>query len=390
MAFTFDQISALLNSIVQDATGRTPTQVIRSTKDFVDVAEMALSVGTDPIMNSISQVIARTVIKARPYKASVSMLDQDSLRYGNVVRLLTPIFVDSAIDQPMYNSQPADGQSTDHYKIKRPQALETRMTGFKQWMVQAPTVFEDQLRSAFDGPEQLGDFMAGLLTKVSNEIESQKETLARNTIANFIAGKIARNNAGQIHLLTEYNALIGDTLTIADIYKPANFESFVKWLYARIADISNLFTVRSVNWHEGITGYTIMRHTPKEAQRLLMFSNLMEQIKTMALSGIYHENLLDMKNAEGIEYWQNLDARTSIKANASYTAADGTRANAEVEKDNVIGVLFDRDAMGINIALDSVNTTPMNAAGRYYNTFYHFTRRYYNDNTENAVVFILD
>ena len=219
---------------------------------------------------------------------------------------------------------------------------------------------------------------------------SKSYPVSFNTIANFIGGKLARNTAAQIHLLTEYNTLTGESFTVADIYKPANFTPFVKWLYSRIADISGLLEVRSVNWHEALTGYTIMRHTPKEAQKLLMYNNLLEQIKTMALSGIYHENLLNMDNAAGIEYWQNIDDRTSINVSAAYTAADGTRATADITKSNVVGLLYDREAMGINVNLESVNVTPMNAAGKYYNTFYHFVRRYYNDITENAVIFLLD
>lgn len=369
MAFTFDQISTVLNQIVQDATGRTTPAVIRDTKDFVTVAETALAAGTDPIMNSVSQMIARTVISVRPYVASTRLLDTSALTYGNVVRKLTPIFNDSAENQPMFNAQPADGQSTDHYKIKRPRALETRFSGFSQWMVQAPTVFEEQLRTAFTGPDELSRFLAAQMTAVMNDIESQKEALARNTIANFIGGKLARNTAAQIHLLTEYNALTGESFTVADIYKPANFTPFIKWLYSRIADISGLMEIRSVDWHEPLTGYTILRHTPKEAQKLLMYNNLLEQIKTMALSGIYHENLLDMKNAAGIEYWQNVKDRTSINVSAAYTAADGTRATADVTKANVVGILYDREAMGINVNLESVNVTPLNAAGKYYNTF---------------------
>lgn len=354
------------------------------------MAETALAAGTDPIMHSISQMIARTVVSVRPYKASTALLDSDALTYGNVVRKITPIFVDSAIDQPMFDDQPVDGQSTDHYKIKRPKALETRFSGFKQWMVQAPTVFEEQLRSAFRGPDELSRFLSAQMTEVNNEIESQKEALARGTIANFIGGKLARNTAAQIHLLTEYNTLTGESFTVEDIYKPANFTPFIKWLYSRIADISGLMEIRSVDWHEPLTGYTIMRHTPKSAQKLLMFNNLLEQIKTMALSGIYHENMLNMDNTAGVEYWQNIKDRTTIKVSAAYTAADGTRTTADVTKANVVGLLYDREAMGINVNLESVNVTPLNAAGKYYNTFYHFVRRYYNDITENAVIFLLD
>lgn len=390
-SYTFDQISTILNQIVQDATGRGTLSAPRNTKEFVAVAETALTAGTDPIMQSISQMIARTVFAVRPYKASVRLIDRDALSYGNAVRKITPIFVDGAENQPMYNDQPLDGQSTDQYTIKRPQALETRFTGFTQYEVQAPTVFEDQLRTAFSGPEQLSEFMAAQMTAVSNEIESQKEALARNTIANFIGAKIARSSSSVIHMLTEYNTATGLSLTATSVFQPGNFEAFVRWMYAFLEDISNMMENRSVNYHEPITGYTILRHTPKEAQRLLLYSPIMQMIKTMALSGLYHEDLLKMENVSAeMNYWQSANDRMAINVDAAYTDATGARANATASADKVLGIQFDKDAMGINVNLESANTTPLNAKGRYYNTFYHYAQRYYNDITENAVVYLLD
>ena len=393
MAFTFDQISTILNQIVQDATGRTATLAPRNTKEFVAVAETALAVGMDPIMGAINQMIGRTIFSVRPYSAGTRLIDMDNLTYGNAVRKITPIFADAAENQPMFNDQPANGQSTDQYTIKRPQALQTNFSGFSQWEVQAPTVFEDQLRSAFTGPDQLGEFMAAQMTAVSNELNSQKEALARNTIANFIGAKLNRGATGPNikHVLTDYNTATGQTLTAEDIFKPANFEAFIKWFYSYVNDISDMMTKRSVLFHEGLTGYTIYRHTPKKLQRVFLYSLLLRQIQTMALSGIYHDNILAMENTVApMEYWQSMTDRMKVSVDAAYTAADGTRATGVATQDNIIGLIFDHEAMGINVNLESVNTTPLNAKGRYYNTFYHFARRYFNDITENAVVFVLD
>lgn len=392
MAFTFDQISTILNKIVGDVTGQNAAPgSYRTTKDFVAAATTALSAGTDPIMHSISQMIGRTIFSIRPYDAATNLIDQDALTYGNAVRKITPIFVDGAENQPMYDDQPVDGQATDHYVIKRPQALETRFTGFSQWEVQAPTIFEDQLRSAFTGPDQLGEFISAQMTAVANEVNSQKEALAKNTIVNLMAGKMLRQSVDVRHVLTEYNAATGQSISsIAQLYSPTYFESFVKWFVAYIEDISDMMTLRSVKYHEPITGYTILRHTPKRDQRLLMYSFMLKAIKAMALSGIYNESLLKMDVTAGVEFWQSMNARMDFMADASYTAADGTIATGGAHGENIIGVLFDRDAMGINVNLERAATTPINAKGLYYNTFYHFTRRYYTDLTENCIVFALD
>jgi hypothetical protein len=291
----------------------------------------------------------------------------------------------------MFDDQPIDGQSTDQYVIKRPKTLETRFTGFSQWEVQAPTVFEDQLRSAFTGPDQLGEFMSAQLTAVGNEIESQKEALARNTIVNLMAGKMLRQSADVRHVLTEYNTATGQSISsIAQLYSPTYFESFVKWFVAYVEDISDLMTRRSVKFHEPITGYTIMRHTPKRNQRFLVYSFLLKAIKAMALSGIYNESLLKMDVTAGIDFWQSMNARMDFMADASYTDTDGSIATGGAHGENIIAVLFDQDAAGINVNLERAASTPINAKGLYYNTFYHFTRRYYSDITENCIVFALD
>ena len=388
----FVQISTVLNKIVADVTGQNPVPgSFRDTKDFVAAADMALSVGTDPIMNSITQMIGRTVISSRPYEPATALVEMDALRYGNAVRKITPIFTSGAADQPMFDSQPADGQSTDQYTIKRPKAIETRFANFAQWHVQAPTVFVDQLRSAFRGPEELDEFMTAQLTEVNNEVNSEKEALAHGTICNMIAGKALRESANILHVLTAYNTATGQSIdSAATLFSPTYFEGFVKWFFAFVADISDMMSKRSVAYHEAITGYTIMRHTPKRDQRLLVYSFLLNAIKTMALSGIYNDNLLTMDVTAPIEYWLSMNDRMGIKVDASYTKADGTVDHGGVTMSNVIAVLYDRDAMGCNINLESVDVTPRNAKGRYYNTYYHFARRYYNDLTENCVVFVLD
>ena len=392
MAFTFDQISTILNKIVGDVTGQNPAPgSYRTTKDFVAAATTALSAGTDPIMHSISQMIGRTIFSIRPYDAATNLIDQDALTYGNAVRKITPIFIDGAENQPMYDDQPQDGQSTDHYIIKRPKALETRFTGFSQWEVQAPTIFEDQLRSAFTGPDQLGEFISAQMTAVANEVNSQKEALARNTIVNLMAAKMLRQSADVRHVLTEYNAATGQSIgTIAELYSPAYFESFVKWFVAYIEDISDLMTRRSVKYHEPLTGYTIMRHTPKRDQRLLVYSFLLKAIKAMALSGIYNESLLKMDVTAGVEFWQSMNARMDFMADASYTAADGSIATGGVHGENIIGILFDRDAMGMSILDRRVLSTPLNESGLYRNIWVHGKQRVVFDNTEKVCLLLLD
>lgn len=391
-SFTFNQIASILNTIVQDAQGRTnnSTPVARNTSQFVTQATTALQGGLDPIMGSITQLIAKTIFSVRPYRGKLRLLDMDSLTYGNTVRKITPIFIDSAENQPMYNAQPADGLSTDQWTIKRPKVLQTMFTGFEQYMVQAPTVFEDQLKSAFRGPEELGDFLSSQATAVQNELNQQKETLARNTVANMIGAKNIIDNANVIDVLALYNSETGLSLTATDVYQPANFSAFVQWFYAFVEKISGLLEERTVSFHMALTGYTVVRHTPKRDQRLLMYNPMLQKITTMSLAGLYNESLLKMDVTEGVNFWQDFNYPDRISVTPSYTKADGTIDTGTAQNvSNILGVLYDREAMGINVALDKANTTTMNAKGRYWNTYYHMTKRFYNDLTENCVIFTL-
>lgn len=392
-SFTFNQIATILNQIQQDAQGRSgnSTPVARNTADFVTQATTVLSGGTDPIMASLTQLIAKTVFSVRPYRGKLRLLDRDNLAYGNTVRKVTPIFTDSAVTQPMFNDQPADGSSTDHWTIKRPKVLQTLFTGMEQYMVQAPTVFEEQLRSAFRGPEELGDFITSQATAVQNELNQQKETLARNTVANLIGAKNIVDPGNVLHVLTMYNTETGLSLTATDVFQPANFSAFVQWFYALVERYSGYLEERTVKFHMALTGYTILRHTPKRDQRLLMYAPLMQQIKTMSLAGLYHESLLKMDVAESLNFWQDFEYPSRISVTPSYTTAAGAVTTGAAQNiDPIMAVLFDKEAMGINTNLERAMSTPINAKGLYYNTFYHFAKRYYNDLTENAIVFLLD
>lgn len=392
-SYTFNQISAILNSIVADAQGRTPNIATtpRNTAEFVTMATNAISAGTDPIMNSIMQLVNRTVFAYRPYTRKFQLLDTDAIEYGNTVRKLTPVFVDGAKDQPQYNDQPADGSSSDQWTIKRPKTLQTVFTGAEQYQIQAPTVFVDQIKSAFRGPDELGEFIAAQVGEVSNEMEQQAETLARMTAVNFAAAKIHTAGAGVVHLLTEYKAATGLTdLTATTVYQPENFPAFIKWVYARIATVSDRMTERSTAFHTSIDGYTILRHTPKEYQRLLMYSPAMHQIKSMVLADTFHDDFLRLTPYEAVNFWQNINQPERINVTAKYMDDDGSINTTTVAADKLFAVLYDRDAMGVNVFTDGAFVTPVNAKGKYYNTFHSMAKRYWNDTTENGVVFLLD
>lgn len=391
--YTFDQIATILNQIVADAQGRTAdiATTPRDTSQFVTMAQSALSVGTDPIMHSISQLINRSIFVARPYKSTLDILKWDNIRWGNAVRKLTPIFNDGAIDNPEFDAAPADGASADQWKVKKPKTLQTNFIGAEQWQVQEPTVFADQLNNAFRGPDELAQFLAMQRTAVLNEIEQEEEQLARMTVSSFVASKISADSTNVIHLLTEYNAATGLQLTSTTVYQPGNFEAFIRWASARMREIGMMMKERSVKFHQNLTGINIMRHTPSEYQRCIIYSKAIGQIDSMVRNSLFND-WLTLPNHTEINFWQNINQPDAINITPPVMSATGTisKASAAVSKSNIFAVLYDRDAMGYSIFNQGMNQTPINAKARYYNTFHHFVKRYMIDMTENGVVFLLD
>lgn len=392
-SYNFNQISTILNQIVADAQGRTAdiTTTPRDTSQFVTMAQTALSAGTDPIMKSISQLINKSLFVARPYKSTLDILKWDDITFGNAVRKFTPVSVDSASDNPEFEDAPADGSSADQWTVKRPKVLQMQYLGAEQWQVQEPTVFEHQLNSAFRSPEELGQFLAMLRTHVMNEMEQEQEQLARMTLSSFIASKIKNDTTNVIHLLTEYNAATGSELDAQSVYQPTNFGAFIRWTAARMREISALMEERSVKFHQSLTGYTILRHTPREYQRCVMYGKASAMIDSMVRESFF-DNWLKFPQYSTVNFFQNINSPQKIVMTPPVLSASGnvSKSATTVTQDNIFAVLYDKAAIGYNVLNEGVNQTPINAKARYYNTFHHFVKRYCIDTTENGVVFLLD
>lgn len=383
---TFEQLSTVLNSIVEQATGEsqiTPTDE----SSFVTVAQVGLKAGYDPLMSAISQVLSRTIFSIRPYNRKFKGIQVSNQRFGAITRKLQIVDDDWKNDVKF---DLIDGQSVDHYTVNKPDVLQTNFYGANVFMDYL-TIFTEQLDNAFSGSAQFGEFISMLMTNMSNRIEQAHENLARRTIANFVAGKISANN-NVIHLLTEYNAKTGLSLTSTTLYQPDNFPAFVKWLNARVETLSGLMENRASIYHINVTGKTVMRHSPKKMQKIYLLNEFLAEIKSMALSGIYNDSYLKIADVEGVDYWQSIDSPMEINATPVYLQADGTLTAplSPVNETALLGVLFDEEALGYTVIKHTVATTPLNAKGLYYNTYYHFTDRFWNDFTENGIVLLLD
>lgn len=402
---TFEQCSTILNSLVQQATGR--ASVISTEADFISVAQTALSLGNDVIMNTLSSVLARTIFAIRPYSASMRGLEKSLPQWGAYMRKFNIVASDwqddDAYKYPVTydateTSNPlGNGLSVDPWIIKKREFVQTNFLG-QSVFEDHYTIFEDQLETAFRNSEEFGQFISMITTDMSNKIELAKENLSRGLVSNFIGGLIAENNGSRIvHLLTEYNAVTGMTgtagaYTAATIMLPENFAPFMKWVYARIAGIASLFREMSVRYQTTINSKPVPRHTPYNRQKMYMLGQDRYQIDARVLADTFHDNYLKYADVETINFWQGIETPDKIIVKPTYTNTSGvvTVPGSAITQTGIFALLFDEDAMGWAMVHERVLPTPVNPRGLYRNMWYHMRLRCFSDNTEKGVVFLLN
>lgn len=382
---TFEDASGILNNIRKQVTGEEPIAIEDATQ-FISVATTLLQAGYDPVLNAITQMVTKTIFSIRPYNRKFGGIKMDSEQWGAIVRKLS--IADKDWEQDV-RFDLEDGVAVDMFKVNKPNILQTNFYG-QNVFEKSYTIFRDQLDNAFSGVAEFGRFMSMVVQNVSDMIEQAHEGIARFTIANFVGGKVASNNS-VVHLLTEYNEATGLSLDSTTVYAPENFGDFIKWMYARVATLTDFMTERSVKFQMNITGKEINRHTPYEMQKVYLYSPLLNEMDARVLADTFHADFIKYSDIEAVNYWQSIDTPDQMKVKPSYTGADGLIVDGEeMTIENLVGVIFDRDALGYTTIHNWSATTPFNAKGGYWNTFHHFTERWYNDFTEKGIVLMLD
>jgi hypothetical protein len=379
--------SAVLNSIIAQATGKLDITELDGAA-FTSVATVALGIAPDALLNAISQIISRTVFSIRPYNRKFAGLFVDNMKWGNHVRKIN---IGDKDWEANVSYDLADGQSIDADIVSKPDILQTNFYGQCVYSKHY-TIFRDQLNIALQNEEEFQRFYTMLVQNNMDMIEQCHENTARATIANLIGGKVKGDDTNVIHLVAEYNDVTGLTLDSATVKKPENFVPFYKWAFSRIKTISGLMTERSLQYHINVTGHNIMRHTPVQNQRLYLYTPEMNNVESTVFSSVFNEQYLKMMDYEGVNFWQSIKTPMGINVKSRYMKLDGTitEETTPTATSNILGILMDEEAAGISTYGARTATTPYNARGEYMNVWWHFNDRYWNDFTENVVVFLLD
>ena len=393
-SLTPTDVYILMNKIASQATGQSVSSVV-DTSTFVSVGETVLRTGYENTMNAISTVLAETIFSVRPYKGKLDSIRVAQQRWGLQVRKITPLYSEAEASQDMNtqisSDQLADGNAIDMYKIKSPKAIQLNFYGTKL-LQKHITRWKHQLDAAMQNESQLLSFIDAVMIEFQNEIELLNEAKTRGVLLNAIAGLNEMNTTGCVRdLVAEYNTKFGTTYT-RDQLLSTYVESFMKFVAAQIKVASEQITDMSALYHAQITGAgTILRHSPKGRQKMIMYNPIFIEAESQVYSGLFNPQYLDIGKFEGVNFWQTKSDPTKVvcKPNILDVSTGLSKNGTQQTIPFVLGLLFDEEALGVMPQFDYASTTPMNSAGGYFNTYYHWKFNTYTDFTENMILFVL-
>ena len=408
-AMTFNQAATLLNAIQTQATGQaalTATDV----SSFVSAAQTTLKTGYDPVINAINQVLSRTIFSIRPYNRKFGLAEITETAFGNHVRKISiadkPIEDDDRYKWPVaYDSTETNamgnGESVDMQVIKKPEILQTNFYGANVWQDHY-TIFRDQLDCAFSSPEEFSRFIAMITSNMSDKVEQIREDTGRAVVLNSMIGTYVTNDATStafdlahrvIPLLSLYYHQTGVSLTAQTVFEPANFTPFIRWAFSIIMSVSDLMEQRSEVFQTVVNNKHVMRHTPRDRQKMFIHSQALNMIATMVRVQNFNDGFMVLPNGlrtEGVAYWQSIKTPLSVNGTAGYIGTDGdVHTSDPTSIGPVFAYLFDEDALGYATVQDWSAPAPFNARGGYTNIWLHQTLKVYNDHSEKSVIFTL-
>ena len=382
----------VVNDMNRQMFGTKGIAVIDSTS-FVSVGEKMLRSGTENIMNAMSVTFMTNYFPNTPYIGKVKIIDETSERWGAITIETVPLHQDEEASEDTNTDLKAaqfdDGNSVDMYKIKKPKVVQLKFYGTKKEQNHI-TRLDDQLSQAFRSPEEFSNFYTSVMTEFRNDIEQAMEAGRRLAICNYIAG-VSAMGLYEVDLTQIYNTEHGTQYTGLQL-RTTYAKDFVPWFVAYVQNLSDCMTERSTLYHANFTGQDILRFTPKKYQKFIMLNSFWKQAQTSVLSAAFNDKYLKIADVEFVNYWQSIKNPEQIKIKPNIldlATGESKDATTNVELPYVLGCIFDRRAVGVNYQFVKTITTPVNAAGDYYNTYVHYRKNYWNNYTHNGVVFVM-
>ena len=379
------QIYELMNSVTKEVLGEEAV-VNEDLSNVVDIGTALFNASAiDAYVKSLVNHIGKVIFVNRPYSGSVPSVLMDGWEFGSVLEKISAD-IPEATENESWELE--NGTSYDPNIFYKP-SVTAKFFNSKVTFEVPMSFTEKQVKQSFSSAEQLNGFLSMLYNAVDKSMTIKIDSLVMRTINNMIAETIYADYQGAststksgvraVNLLKLYNDKFSTSLTAeAAITDPAfvRFASYTLGLYSdRLSKISTLFNVEGKE-----------RFTSADYLHVVLLSDFAKAADAYLQSDTYHNELTKLPNAETVPYWQASGTDYGFESVSKIDVK--TSSNKTVSQTGILGVMFDRDALGVT-NLDRRVTTNYNPKAEFYSNWYKFDAGYFNDLSENFVVFFV-
>jgi hypothetical protein len=389
------QIYQLVNTVSGEVLGKTDL-VHEDLTGIVDLGtEIFNQNAVDNYVKSLVNHIGKVVFVNRPYSGKVPSVLMDAWEFGSV---LEKISADVPVAEENDTWNLTDGTEYKQDVFHKP-TVTAKFFNSKVTFEVPVSITERQVKESFSSAAQLNGFLSMIYSAVEKSMTIKTDALIMRTINNMVAETLNADKASFgwvasthetvdystastvrcVNLLRLYNEMTGTHLekdvaiTTPDFIR---FAAYQMGLYAdRMGSISTLFNVGGKE-----------RFTPKDTLHTVLLSDFAKAAQAYLYADTFHNEQVLLPQAETVPSWQSTGKDYAF-ANTSKIDVKSA-SGASVSIDGVLGVMFDRDALGVT-NLDKRVTTNYNAKAEFYNNYYKFDAGYFNDTNENFVVFFV-
>lgn len=380
------QIFEIVNDALKQTDGNLPL-LQEDLSNIIDVGNSIFNANSfDNYVKKLVDRIGKVVFVIRPYSGLAPSIYMDSVIWGSVTQKISSA-VPEAVENESYEL--VNGATYDPNQVNLPDVYVKFFSKYVTFEVDR-TITEKQLRSAFTGVAELDGFISMIFNEISKAFTIAIDNLIMRTINSAIADTLYKDyNSGTefsgashtraVNLLYLYNQRYSTSLTAAQAVTTPEFVRFASYYMAlysdRLSRVSTLFNVGETQ-----------KFTPKEEQHFILLSEFARSADVFLQSDVYHNELTAITKYEVVPYWQGSGVDYAFNSTSAINVISGS--GNTVTASGILGVMFDRYALGVTNIEQWVNTQ-YNAKADFINYFYKYKAGYFNDLNENFVVFFV-
>lgn len=382
-----NQIYTLLSDIMLEVTGQ-PTEgeepAVIVNEDLSNVVDIGTSIFSnnwrDNYVKSMINRIGREVFVDRSYSGFAPSILKDAWEYGSILSKTRCKIFDAKLN-PSWSL--TAGETVNQFEFTPPTVYQKFYNKKVAWQIDC-SFTEVQLKESFTSAQALNRFYSMIESRIAQSMTIYTDSLIMRTIINFIGEKIHASN-GVIDLLAGFNAGLLTPITPAQAMRN---KEFMRYAALTISLYVDRFRAPSVNFNVMDGDDTNVTFTPKDFAHLVIHSDLAKSMEVYLQSDTYHDELVKIGEYETVPFWQSQGSSYDLPTTSQIDIKIASDNTTTVKRNYIVGLLFDRDAMGV-LNDNRRTTSAYNANGEYWTNFYKVDTSYFNDLAENGIIFVL-